>query len=108
MKNARILLVLLALLVSACSYRILVVPQCGPKDRMPAPMKSPDSSENNAPEDWRRKLDAAMTETERPYRYAAPRTHRDSLLHELEKESRKTAAEAWHKTKYLCPLWYGK
>ena len=108
MKNARTLLVLLALIVSACSYRILVVPQCGPKDRMPAPMQSPDSSANNAPEDWRRKLDAAMTETERPYEYAAPRTHRDSLLHELEKESRKTAAEAWHKTKYLYPLWYGK
>lgn len=108
MKTARTLLVLLALLGSACSYRILVVPQCGPEDRMPVPMESPDSPEGKALEDWRRKLDAVMTETERPYRYAAPRTHRDSLLHELEKESRRAAAEAWHKTKHLCPLWYGK
>ena len=41
----------------------------------------------------------------RPFKYASPKTHRDSLLFELEKASREAAQTAWEATKHKYPAY---
>ena len=75
--------------VAGCSYRIVVFQ---PKT---ASMPEPDCESTP---DRSRHLSV-----ERPFKYDSPKTHRDSLLFELEKSSREAARTAWEATKHKCP-----
>lgn len=75
--------------MAGCSYRIVVFQ---PKT---ASMPEPDCASTP--------YRSGHPSVGQPFKYDSPKTHRDSLLFELEKASREAARTAWEATKHKCP-----
>ena len=83
-----LIIALLGIVSGSCSYRMAVF-------RFEA---APGQAVEDNPASNGRSYSEA-----RPFKYASPKTHRDSVLFNLEKASREAARAAWEATKHKYP-----
>lgn len=92
MKRYLIMILLgIGFVLEGCSYRIVVFQS--------KTTSIPEAVCESMPDRSRRPY------VERPFKYDSPKTHRDSLLFELEKASREAARTAWEATKHKHPAY---